>query len=544
MAVKYHKSYGATRRIVTPQLEAIPGREEEMVENSAGGFAFKVDPWQQLNRFLILGTEGGTYYVSEKTLTVDNAKNIIKLIKSDGVKVVETITDVSLKGKAYKQDATLFCLALAFTHGDKATKKAVVDIFPKLCRIGTHLFIFLKYVTSMRGWGRGLRELVQNWYQCKEPMQLVQQLTKYQSREGWSHRDALRTAHVKPADKKESAIYGYVVDKKKHTDWKKYKGEPFKYLQAVQKLFDDEMDVDGTVELIKEFELPREVLPTKMLTEIKVWDALLDKMPMTAMIRNLGKMSSIGLLKPLAKGNRAAEVCDRITDSEALRKARIHPIQILAALYTYQSGHGAKGNLEWQVNPRIVESLDEAFYKCFQNVEPVNKPLLIAVDVSGSMGDGEICGVPDLTPCIGAAAMAMSVARTEKNYHILGFCDHLVDLGMTAKMTLKEAARNAQRSNFGSTDCALPMKWALQEKAEVHGFVVITDNETWAGDSHPTQALAEYRRKMGIPARLAVIGMTATEISIADPNDPGQMDFVGFSTDTPSVLSDFLRGEL
>ena len=46
---------------------------------------------------------------------------------------------------------------------------------------------------------------------------------------------------------------------------------------------------------------------------------------MTAMIRNLGKMSSIGLLKPLSP--QAALVCNRLRDTSLLSKVDIHTHQ-------------------------------------------------------------------------------------------------------------------------------------------------------------------------------------------------------------------------
>ena len=73
-------------------------------------------------------------------------------------------------------------------------------------------------------------------------------------------------------------------------------------------------------------------------------------------------------------------------------------------------------------------------------------------------------------------------------------------------------------------------------------IVVLTDSETWAGNIHPAQALAQYRQKMGIGARLVVIGMVSNGFSIADPNDGGMLDVVGFDTATPSIISDFVRG--
>ena len=95
---------------------------------------------------------------------------------------------------------------------------------------------------------------------------------------------------------------------------------------------------------------------------------------------------------------------------------------------------------------------------------------------------------------------------------------------------------------FGGTDCALPMVWALRNRIEVDTFVVYTDNETWAGNVHPFQALAEYRHRMGRAARLVVVGMTATGFTIADPSDPGMLDVVGFDTAAPQVMADFARG--
>ncbi len=65
--------YVATRlrALVTPQSDPIPGSAQ--VPNSAGGFAWALDKWSRLDRFLVLGTEGGTYYVGERELTVQNA---------------------------------------------------------------------------------------------------------------------------------------------------------------------------------------------------------------------------------------------------------------------------------------------------------------------------------------------------------------------------------------------------------------------------------------------------------------------------------------
>jgi 60 kDa SS-A/Ro ribonucleoprotein len=94
---------------------------------------------------------------------------------------------------------------------------------------------------------------------------------------------------------------------------------------------------------------------------------------------------------------------------------------------------------------------------------------------------------------------------------------------------------------MGGTDCALPMIWAQKNRVDVDTFCIYTDNETWAGDVHPAQALRSYRDARGIPAKLVVVGMTSTGFSIADPNDAGMIDVVGFDTSTPPVIADFAR---
>ncbi|MFD1732243.1 hypothetical protein ACFSC4_16075 [Deinococcus malanensis] len=96
---------------------------------------------------------------------------------------------------------------------------------------------------------------------------------------------------------------------------------------------------------------------------------------------------------------------------------------------------------------------------------------------------------------------------------------------------------------MGGTDCALPMLWAARNKVEADVFVVYTDNETWAGAVHPAVALQQYRQKMGIGARLIVVGMTATRFTIADPADAGMLDLVGFDSSAPRVMAEFAAGK-
>jgi 60 kDa SS-A/Ro ribonucleoprotein len=83
----------------------------------------------------------------------------------------------------------------------------------------------------------------------------------------------------------------------------------------------------------------------------------------------------------------------------------------------------------------------------------------------------------------------------------------------------------------------------MQHKEKVDVFVVYTDSETWFGQIHPMQALRQYREKLGIRAKLIVVGMTSNGFSVADPDDAGALDddVVGFDSAVPSVMADFVR---
>jgi len=116
------------------------------------------------------------------------------------------------------------------------------------------------------------------------------------------------------------------------------------------------------------------------------------------------------------------------------------------------------------------------------------------------------------------------------------------ELTISSKQRLDDVLKYTSNLPFGGTDCAAPMLWALREKRDYDAFVVLTDNETWAGQIHPHQALQQYRQRTGLASRMIVIGMTATPFSIANPSDAGSLDVAGFDSAVPTLVSDFIRG--
>lgn len=521
-----------------------PVRGKNQVQNNAGGFVFQVDDWSRLDRFLILGHEGGTYYASQRSLSLETVDCLDRCLAEDGNRTVDRIVEISQAGRAPKNDPAIFALAYVVSKNDETSKYALTKL-KDVCRIGTHLFDFLNNCKTLgKGWGKGFRAAITEWYN-RDPERLAVQVTKYAQRNGWSHRDVLRKVHPSVSSRAINNVFAYVTNKDK---WLKRAdaGPSDEFLAAVEEV--RVAPETRQIELIQDYGLVREHLPTEALNSVKIWEALLENMPLTAMIRNLGKMSSIGLVKPLSAASN--KVVAALGNTDALRHQRVHPITLLIALKQYNMGRGLRGSLTWNVDTNVVSALDSAFYAAFGLIQPTGKNHLLGVDVSGSMT--AVCnGTPVLSCREAAAAMAMVAFRTEQNSHAFGFSHEFVNLGITRDDSLQDVLRKTSSLPMAGTNCALPMVYAREQGLEVDVFVVYTDNETWAGGGaawgsnrstgHVFQELEAYRQSSGRNAKMAVFGLAQTDFTIADPSDAGQMDFVGFDAAAPSLLADFAR---
>lgn len=552
-------------RTATPQTLPIPG--EVQVENNAGGFVYELTPWQRLDRFIILGSDGNTYYQTAQKLSKENADSVVKLVAEDGPRVVARVLEIASEGRAPKTSPGIFALAIAAAYGDLTTRHAVEAALPKVCRIGTHLFEFIEYYHEMKPtWNRQALRMIRRWYELKDPESLAYQVAKYQSRENWSHRDVLRLTHPKPTNATYDTIYQWIagdpskeaVQKmlrlvKTDDDYKTYlegyrlgtssRIASFPELRTIQG-FEKIKTVKTPAEaasIIREYRLPRECVPSELLKSKEVWAALLDEMPMTALIRNLGTLSKIELLE--RKSDAEKLVLAQLGDSERLRKARVHPIAILSALRVYAQGHGMRSDATWKPVQSVVDALDAAFYTAFKFIEPTGKRFLLALDVSGSMSGGEIAGIPGLTPRGASAALALVTMNVESNVDVMGFTNEFSPLPMLKKsMRIDEAEKAISNLPFGGTDCSLPFTWAKKNKKEFDGVITYTDSETWGGQKHVSQAVRAYRKSVGNACRSVVVGMTSTGFTVNDPKDAFGLDVVGFDSATPSLISDFVKG--
>jgi 60 kDa SS-A/Ro ribonucleoprotein len=586
-----------------------------MAPNRGGGVGFIVTDDTLIQRILILGTSKG-YYTSAEQNT-DEAVKAVKTMLADGKfqMVHDILKDVYESGRAAKQDPTFAVLALLCVDKEVENRKKAWEIV-KSIRTFSHLCTFLKFYMAVDGgWGRLPKRSLNEWVTKYNAHDLAYQVFKYLSRDGWDFRDVLRCIHVDPTPlpkEVQVVLKLMVLYGKKDLDSASAfqqalqfgqeigaKAEDMAYLDAIRFLKTCKEDVSDAeiTSRIYSHRFTHEFLPKWALTRPAVWKALLISqdgsrvtMPMNALIRNLATMTVRGLFN---EATVVDKVCAHLKNADAVKGSKIHPAQVAVAWKQYEQGRGDKGKQTWVANHSICQALEKCMELAFANVEATGKRIWHCFDGSGSM-DSAMGVAGNMTSAEAVALMGLICSRAEApytqqycifssargGYGYGGASTGLRPVIMSPKSSLTEAARVTQITDWGSTDCSLPMEEKIKEfnakfttlhhtdqvrfrDAVAKGdtatrdsvlsalglflpevFVIYTDNDVNSGRRHPCQALQEYRRLTGIPAKMAVVATQSSRVTIADPHDAGMMDLVGFDSQLPQVLHDFICDKL
>ena len=473
--------------------------DPDQIQNNAGGFVWQISDQEQVIRYLIIGSEGGNYYQTPQQVSSTCASCVLRMTRTPAnfQWLCDTIRQVSMEGRAAKQQSTLLSLATAIVFAPTAqAKQQALAIVPDCVRILTHMYMLTGYIklfsksghpnlsgvgtksVTGSGFGRGFRRVVQEYFYTRKGGEIANLITKYQNREGWTIKDILTLVHIdqkKMQDDGGRLAIDWVFKTNEEFAELLKAAEPspssnlFNAMQEINRIANPtstptpsaaahsvitSSGISRIVELINSAGLCREQLPTNLLKKREIWVALLTSkgvngkgkgMPLTALIRNLGKLTTqeIGIIEvrtqalpgasnraiyytpqsptrtpqqgyPFTSSSYYTElIFRRLTDQQEIRSARIHPYNILVAMLTYQKGCGDKGSLVWSPNYYILEALDFAFKLAFQNITPTGKQITIALDVSGSMSSAFCTGSPIVNCATGSVAMMMMTLWVE-----------------------------------------------------------------------------------------------------------------------------------
>lgn len=521
--------------------------------STGGGCPWEVNDKTRLCRFLCYGSEGDLYTAREEgRVSIENAGALLSLLQEGrGTDVVEEIKRFTQDGRAVQLGPSFFALALCSQHSELKTRQAAFKALKEVCRDPAHLFCFIQYKKELKEgmkcgiWGRALRKAVSDWYNEQDALSLATAVTRCKQRDGWSHQDLLRLSHAKPARDAIALISKYVTK-----GWKEVQVvyadkenceevvKVLAYLEVVEKV-KHSCDETEVITLMEEHKLEREQLLTDHLKSKQVWRALLKEMPLPAVLRIVGKMTANKVLEP--GSSETQTLCDRIQNETVLKKAKIHPFSILLASENYKRGQGYQGKTKWEPDSSILKAMDSAFYKSFQNMEPLGKRFVVAVDVSTSLSS--IVPGTSVSTAVAAAAITMIFARTESDTHVLAYSEGaVVPCSISADMTLAETTIELVKIPSGSTDSTLPITWATESGKSVDVFIILTNNPLWTLSASPVETLKKHRQVSGSDSKLVMCGLTSIGHAIADTEDSGLISICGFDLGALSVIRSFAQG--
>jgi len=589
------KNYAAV--VAAQNMPQTQQARPDQVKNDAGGYVFEADMWTRLNRFLVLGAESDSYYVGAEQKTFEAYKIIQDALKADGKRAVDMAVAISQGGIAPKNDPALWLMAMACAPkyaSDDVNAYALTKV-RLVARTLSFLYTFLDMALQSRGWGRGLRNMVAGWFQNAGYHNAAYQVIKYRQRNGWSARDVLRLAHVPIIDREMNAIFRWLTSPEKigethsvkrvskdatrtvdYPPMLEYVPEIIRAYSVIQAMWetktvletssweqgepsDEPMErmmgtmkpvvqkknwLDEIVRLITKFDLTWEMLPTELLNEKAIWAALLPHLPYTALMRNLAKMTSVGLF---ADRTRLALVCERLRTEKAIIDARIHPINVLAASMTYAQGHGMKGNNTWTPEQKIIDALDDAFQLAFKAVEPTGQRILVALDISGSM-TAKVNGMDYLSCAQAGTALAVSILGIEPEAESVLFDTEPRVSALSPRNRLKVSMDYIHNHPSGGTDCAAPFLYALDrlDKGQIDrmydAVILLTDMQTWVGETHVYKAIEDCRKR-NPKMRVVEVALEANRFTI-EPENPLTLRIAGLDGSAPNLVSEFLRGHV
>ena len=460
-----------------------------------------------------------------------------------------------------------------------------------------------------KGFGRAFKTALNKSFLAKTPQALAYQVTKYQSRGDWGFNDIIKcthlrtgtgenrkrntkykisspnTAETRPATAMDLVLrysmYGMEETRKLACAFNLNNDPIYDYLWAVNcaKGMDREINETNTndlIHLIHRYRLVREHLPTWTMKNCQVQKALLFGapatlshdgsiflgdpshravkvvMPMTALLRNLASLTSIGLFEDKEV---LTLVVKHLNDKVAVQRSRIHPVNVIIAWFVYRKGKGFKGKLTWTPQKEIVDALEHMAFLAFANAPPTTKRYGVFIDGSGSMTMETT--FQGLTNADIAALLSLVIARSGQGHLFYVFSAKntghhkqygtptdntgLYDVGhqIHAHSTFTEVLKAVQLTNWGATDISNGIRYLEKSNKHVDAIVVITDNDINTGEK-PLVALNSYRAKIGNPnVKLITLAVQLNDLTIADPSDKGMLDMCGFDTNSYQVMHAF-----
>ncbi|MFC5471588.1 TROVE domain-containing protein [Cohnella suwonensis] len=418
---------------------------------------------EQYLQMLTTNTFGNTYYADQQTLLAEAEEQHREMAQSNPQFMAKSL--VYARNEGYMRLQPL--LGLAILSGIRPDLFA--KIFMHVVRIPSDLSDFLTILQGMgRGeGGRAVKRQVNRFLSGVSEYWAI----KYNGRgRGYSLGDAIATAHPKPADLKQQALFRYLRGQEANLAL-------LPQVEALEYLKRAATEAEQ-LHWIETGKLPHEVVTGAVKPTKAVWEALIEQMPTFALLRHLNTLERAGVLEDR---NNLDTVVARLTDRRTLRKAKILPFRFAKAFRQVQ-------------HPILQDALRDAVEFTFENLPDLEDRTAIFLDISGSM-DGEYLQI--------GSVFALALYKKTQGNSLFWLFDTEVEDARPSRRDsiLSQAERIRAR---GGTDTGAPVRKLLEERRKVDQIVIITDEQQNSGSPF-YEALSKYRAKVNPNVKAFII---------------------------------------
>lgn len=454
---------------------------------------------------LLTNTLGGTYYANQRELFDEAVLLHLEIAEKDPAFMARAILYARSEGLMRFQPIVGLAV-LAKTDHDLFRA-----IFSDVIRTPGDLADFVEVVRGgvlPGGMGRMIKTAVNHWLNSMSEYHAI----KYnRGGQGYSLRDILRVSHPKPVNFKQDAIFKWLVDSKAWLADEDAR-ERTPQIDAFERLKRVEGNQEVARALITEGRLPYEVVTGVFRPDRETWVSLMQQMPYFALLRHLNTLQRADVLSEEAN---ATYVAERLSNADALRKAKVLPFRVYTA---YQQFTPAR-----PTERRVQEALIDALEASMANMPNLGERVVVAPDVSGSMS-GRISG-RSVTRYIDIAGIfTAALLKSTPDAIILPFENDVVDVKLSARDSAITTAEKLARVGGGGTAVSAPISRLLAKRIPVDTFIGITDNVEWARDSYGNQGFLPtwyaYKEQVAPEAKAFLLTIAPYRHAVAPESAP------------------------
>jgi len=516
--------------------------------NEAGGWAYTLEPTHALAQLAATGCFNGTYYAQ--------ADEQLATLKT----LVDQVTDNTFLAKlaVYSRQRAMMkdmpvALLLALSKRDPALFRKVFD---RVVDNGRTLRTLVQFVRSGQ-FGRkslaySLQRAVQRWLNAAS----VEKLLSASIGSDPSLRDVLRLARPTPPDNARRALFGWLTDKPVEK-WAPASEADLPEEVMALAAFRKAETAEAQILILGNMHARWDLLADAAKGPA-VWAAIARKMGPQALRMNLNTLVRHGVIGPDANREMVDYVATRLADPDEIRRSRQFPYQFLAA-YMHTND---------EVPQKIKTALHKAAETACGNVPELPGPVVVGLDVSGSMASPVTGGAPaqrvggrgatSKMRCVDVAALfAAAILRRNPDSVVIPFDTAAYEARLDPSDSVLSLAERLAKYGGGGTNCSLPLAAA---NARYHdrrfaGCVLVSDQESWvgAGRGGSTAVVTQWQEFVKNQMRLGGHGIPSPKLICIDlqpytttqaPDRSDILNVGGFSDAVFSVVAAFLADDV